>query len=60
MYTHAAYTVSKHILYRTYTEHVLPDFLTGVPYTIALKRVLIENFFMEAAARAALSCGSSG
>jgi hypothetical protein len=63
---YAAYTVTKRILYRTYTEHtvlycILPDFLSLVFHTlyIALKRILIEKFCMEAAARAALSCGSS-
>jgi hypothetical protein len=29
-YTHAAYTVTKRILYRTYTEHIFPDFLSLV------------------------------
>jgi hypothetical protein len=59
MYTHAAYCIlSLNVLYRT-SEPGLPDFLSDVPYTIALKRVLIEKYFMKAAARAVLSCGSS-
>jgi hypothetical protein len=33
-YTHAAYTVTKRILSRTYTEPILPDFLSLVIHTL--------------------------
>jgi hypothetical protein len=40
-YTYAAYTVTQHVLYRMY-EYTEQISLSGVPYTIALKIVLIE------------------
>jgi hypothetical protein len=49
-YIHAAYTVTKRILYRTYTEHIVYSRIfclwCSIHYCIGLKRVLIENFFL--------------
>jgi hypothetical protein len=50
MYTHAAYTVTKRILNKMYTEHRIPNFLYLVfrtlYSTVTLKIVLIEKNFL--------------